>query len=152
MDATEIAGLESELVEFLGEFDDCFGRSEPREHLRTYVSGQLSALQRKSVEPIALAADVPPRTLQRFLESIEWDEERLRDKSQQIVARDHADPDAIGVVDETGHPKKGIHTAGVKRQLETALLEVPSLTTLPDPVPGGVLLLLRDQAEINEDL
>ena len=116
MDATEIAGFESELVGFLCEFDDCFGRSEPREHLRTYVSGQLSALQRKSVEPIALAADVPPRTLQRFLESIEWDEERLRDKSQQIVARDHADPDAIGVVEETGHPKKGIHTAGVKRQ------------------------------------
>ena len=46
MDATEIAGLESELVGFLSEFDDCFGRSEPREHLRTYVSGQLSALQR----------------------------------------------------------------------------------------------------------
>jgi SRSO17 transposase len=56
MDATEIAGLESELVSFLGEFHDCFGRSEPREHLRTYVSGQLSDLHRKSVEPIALAA------------------------------------------------------------------------------------------------
>ena len=62
MDATRIAGLESALVDFLVEFDDCFGRSEPREHLRTYVSGQLSDLQRKSVEPIALAADVPPRT------------------------------------------------------------------------------------------
>ncbi len=41
MDATEIAGLESELVDFLGEFDDCFGRSKPREHLRAYVSGRL---------------------------------------------------------------------------------------------------------------
>ncbi len=29
MDATEIAGLESELINFLAEFDDCFGRSEP---------------------------------------------------------------------------------------------------------------------------
>ena len=56
MDATEIAGLESELIDYLAEFDDCFGRSEPREHLRTYVSGQLSDLHRKSVEPIALAA------------------------------------------------------------------------------------------------
>ena len=116
MDATEIAGLESELVGFLGEFDDCFGRSEPREHLRTYVSGQLSDLQRKSVEPIALAADVPPRTLQRFLELVEWDQERLGDKLQQVVARDHADGDAIGIIDETGHPKKGKHTAGVKGQ------------------------------------
>jgi len=116
MDVTEIAGLESELVDFLGEFDDCFGRSEPREHLGTYVSGQLSDLERKSVEPMALAANIPPRTLQRFLELVEWDQERLRDKLQHVVARDHAYPDAIGIIDETGHPKKGTHTAGVKRQ------------------------------------
>ncbi len=114
MDATEIAGLE--LADFLGGFDDCFGRSEPREHLATYIRGQLSDLERKSVEPIALAADVPPRTLQRFLELVEWDQERLRNKLQQTVVRDHADPDAIGIIDETGHPKKGKHTAGVKRQ------------------------------------
>jgi len=116
MDATEIAGLESALLDFLGEFDECFGRSEPREHLWAYVSGQLSDLQRKSVEPIALAAKVPPRTLQRFLELVEWDQERLRDKLQYVVAREHADADAIGIIDETGHPKKGKHTAGVKRQ------------------------------------
>jgi len=116
MDAKEIAGLGPELMDFLSGFDDCFGRSEPREHLRTYVSGQLSDLPRKSVEPIALSADVPPRTLQRFLESIEWDEVRLRDKLQHLVARDHADGQAIGIIDETGHPKKGKHTAGVKRQ------------------------------------
>ena len=86
MDAEEIAGLESELVDFVDQFDECFGRSEPREHLRTYVSGQLSDLERKSVEPIALAAEVPPRTLQRFLESIEWDEETRR-----IVEKNKAD-------------------------------------------------------------
>ena len=73
MDAKEIAGLGSELVDFLAGFNDCFGRSEPREHLRTYVSGQLSDLPRKRVEPMALSADVPPRPLQRFLASIEWD-------------------------------------------------------------------------------
>ncbi len=116
MDASEIAGLGSELMGFLAGFDDCFGRSEPHEHLRTYVSGQLSDLPRKSVEPIALSADVPPRTLQRFLESVEWDEVRLRDKLQRVVTRDHADSQAIGIIDETGHPKKGRHTAGVKRQ------------------------------------
>jgi len=116
MDATEISGLESELVRFLGEFDDCFGRSEPRDRLRAYVSGQLSDLPRKSVEPMALAGEVPPRTLQRFLELVEWDEIRLRDRSQRVVARDHSDSNAIGIIDETGHPKKGTHTAGVKRQ------------------------------------
>ena len=105
MDAKEIRATDSKLMKFLAAFDDCFGRSEPREHLRTYVSGQLSDLPRKSVEPMALSADIPPRTLQRFLESIEWDEVRLRDKLQHIVTRDHADGEAIGIIDETGHPK-----------------------------------------------
>ncbi len=80
MDVEQIGKLGKELMGFLGELDDCFGRSEPREHLQTYVRGQLSDLRRKSVEPIALAADVPPRTLQRFLESMRWDEHRMRDR------------------------------------------------------------------------
>jgi len=116
VDASLIQGMGKELDRFLGEFDDCFGRGEPREHLRTYVCGQLSDLKRKSVEPIALAGDVPPRTLQEFLNTVRWDEQRMRDRIQHILARDHADPRAIGVIDETGNPKKGRHTAGVQRQ------------------------------------
>ncbi|KKL79067.1 hypothetical protein LCGC14_2018550 [marine sediment metagenome] len=116
MDAKQIRGLGEHLMDFLAEVDDCFGRSEPREHLRTYVGGQLSDLPRKSIEPIALARGTPPRTLQRFFESVQWDELRLRDRLQWIVTRDHADPQAIGTIDESGHPKKGRHTAGVRRQ------------------------------------
>lgn len=66
MDAQQIAGLGPRLTDFLLEFADCLARSEPREHLRTYVGGQLSDLPRKSVEPIALDAGAPPRTLPRF--------------------------------------------------------------------------------------
>lgn len=116
MDAQQIAGLGAQLTDFLSEFDDCFGRSESRDHLRTYVAGQLSNLPRKSIEPIALARGTPPRTLQRFLESIRWEEQRLRDKLQRIVTRDHAHPQAIGVIDESGNPKKGRHTAAVQHQ------------------------------------
>jgi len=116
MDATEISCLGTHLTRFLRRFADCVGRSEPREHLRTYIRGQLSDLPRKSVEPIALTAGTPPRTLQRFLESVQWDEQRLRDRQQQFVAREHAHPRAIGVIDESGNPKKGRHTAAVKRQ------------------------------------
>jgi SRSO17 transposase len=116
MDAKLIKKMGRKLREFLGEFDDCFGRSGPREHLRTYVSGQLSDLPRKSIEPIALAAKVPPRTLQYFLSSMQWDQQRLRDRMQWMIARDHAHPKAIGVIDETGNPKKGRHTVGVRRQ------------------------------------
>ena len=116
MDAKQIKKMGRKLEEFLGEFDDCFGRSGPREHLRTYVSGQLSDLPRKSIEPIALAAKKPPRTLQYFFSSMQWDQRRLRDRTQWMVARDHSHPKAIGVIDETGNPKKGRHTAGVQRQ------------------------------------
>lgn len=116
MEIREIKGIGRQLGKFLGEFDDCFGRSEPREHLRIYVQGQLSNLQRKSIEPIALAAGVAPRTLQGFFSYLFWDELHLRDRVQWIVARDHADPQALGVIDESGNPKKGRHTAGVQRQ------------------------------------
>ena len=116
MDVQEIKGMGGQLERFLSEFDDCFGRSEPREHLRTYVQGQLSNLPRKSIEPIALSAKIAPRTLQGFFSYLSWDEPHLRDRVQWIVARDHADPQALGVIDESGNSKKGQHTAGVQRQ------------------------------------
>jgi SRSO17 transposase len=116
MQVQQIKTMGCELNRFLRQYDDCFGRSEPRGHLRTYIRGQLSDLPRKSVEPIALAAGTPPRTLQRFLSIIEADDERIVNRTQQIVAREHADPWAIGTVDDTGNPKKGRHTAGVQRQ------------------------------------
>jgi SRSO17 transposase len=116
MDVQEIKGMGRQLERFLSEFDDCFGRSEPRDHLRTYVQGQLSNLPRKSIEPIALEAGVAPRTLQGFFSYLFWDEPHLRDRVQWIVARDHTHPQAIGVIDESGNPKKGQHTAGVQRQ------------------------------------
>lgn len=80
------------------------------------MRGQLSDLPRKSVEPIADFVGKPPRTLQEFLRVDEWDHAKLRDCVQQIVVRDHADGQAIGILDDSGHPKKGTHTACVGRQ------------------------------------
>jgi SRSO17 transposase len=116
MDITHIKGIGKELTAFLSQFDDCFSRSGSRQNLRTYVAGQLSNLPRKSIEPIALAAEVQPRTLQSFLSVLPWDHRRLRDKLQWIVADEHAHPSAIGIVDDSGNPKKGDHTAGVQWQ------------------------------------
>ena len=80
------------------------------------MSGQLSNLPRKTAEAIALEFQTAPRTLQRFLESIKWDEEKLRDRCQQIIATDHASAEAIGCVDESGTTKSGTQTVGVGRQ------------------------------------
>jgi len=116
MTGEQILSLGPALDAFLGEFDDCFQTGETRGHLRDYVKGQLSDLPRKSVEPMAELAEVPPRTLQEFLSLSDWDHALARDRVQRIVARDHADPRAIGIVDESGHPKKGDKTACVQRQ------------------------------------
>ena len=112
----QIRALAPRLLTFLGEFADCFRSPETRGHLGQYVQGQLSNLLRKSVEPMAQLVGVPPRTLQEFLSFSKWDHDRLRDTVQRIVARDHAEPQAIGIVDESGHPKKGNKTACVHRQ------------------------------------
>ena len=62
-------------------------------------------------EGIALLFGEAPRTLQRFLESIKWDEEKLRDQCQEIVAQEHAHADAIGCVDESGTATIRVYSA-----------------------------------------
>ncbi len=116
MDVAEIRQVGRGLDRYLAEFSDCFGRCDTESYLEVYVEGQNSDLQRKSAEPIALRAGVVPRSLQVFLGSANWDEQRMMDRVQEIVARDHSHPYAIGSVDETGSAKKGVHTACVQRQ------------------------------------
>jgi SRSO17 transposase len=115
MTKEQISDLGPALSEYLGEFDDCFISPDTRYHLEEYVKGQLSDLPKKNVQRIARLADVPPRTLQEFLSLSEWDEDRLRDTVQHVVARDHGEEQAIAIVDESGHPKKGKKTACVHR-------------------------------------
>lgn len=116
MSLQDIASLGKMLAQFLALFADCFHGVKGRRLLAIYVRGLLSDLQRKNVEAIALKAGVAPRTLQRFLESIKWDHDEVLRRSRKLVVSDHAAPDAIGVVDETGTAKSGRHTVGVKRQ------------------------------------
>ena len=116
MSLKQIAALGRKLTLFLLLFADCFKRREGRDLLRVYVNGQLSDIHRKNVEAIAVEFGTSPRTLQRFLESIKWDEEKLRDRCQQIVVSEHAHPQAIGCIDESGTTKSGKETVGAGRQ------------------------------------
>jgi SRSO17 transposase len=116
MTLRQIASLGKELARFLLLFLGCF-RSQPGFALgRIYVKGLLSNVKRKNVEAIALEFDIPPRTLQRFVESVKWDENRVRDQCQRLVAREHAHGDAIGCIDESGTAKSGDQTVGAGRQ------------------------------------
>lgn len=116
MTLKELKNLGRQLICFLRLFADCFASGPGRRLLSVYVRGQCSDLQRKNCEAIALKFGTAPRTLQRFLESIKWDEERVRDRCQQIVVGEHAHEEAIGLIDESGIPKSGSETAGAARQ------------------------------------
>ena len=108
MDAGTILKIKPELTHFLHQFDGSFGRVTTRRYLDLYAEGQLSDLPRKSIEPMADAVGEPPRNLQEFLSLFCWDEQALRDQTQQHVARRHGHPQSVGVIDETGFVKKGL--------------------------------------------
>ena len=92
----EVEDFIDELKGFHEQFSDCFSRSEPRENFFRYAAGQLSQLERKSIEPIALniqGGDV--RSMQRFISEVVWDESRLLHKYHIIVNEDMGDPNGV---------------------------------------------------------
>ena len=50
----DVEGFLDQLHEFHQAFHSCFVRREPREHFLRYMAGQLSSLERKSIEPMAI--------------------------------------------------------------------------------------------------
>jgi SRSO17 transposase len=120
MDVDAIRALEPALREYLDRFSDCFRRSDTRAHFPRYVEGQLSDLERKSVEPMAIKMNVPVRTLQEFLSQHKWDQDLMRERVQEIVRDEHGGDgsrgETIGIFDETSAVKKGDKTPGVQRQ------------------------------------
>ena len=114
---SDVEGFMDELWEFQSAFHDCFTRSEPRAHFFDYMVGQLSPLERKSIEPMALRiGGGTVRGLQRFLSDVAWDEEQMLWNYHQLVTEAMGEPDGILMFDETGFVKKGKDSAGVARQ------------------------------------
>ena len=112
-----VEGFMEELWEFQSAFHDCFARSEPRAHFFDYMVGQLSKLERKSIEPMALEVEGGTiRGMQRFISDVRWDEEQMRWNYHQLVADELGAPDGVLMFDETGFVKKGTDSVGVARQ------------------------------------
>ena len=112
----EITRLRTRLGAFMRNYEDCIKTRPSREKMAHYVAGQVGPLKRKNVENIAHEAGVPPRTLQNFLGENLWEEDCVACKNREIIRRDHAEENAIGIIDETSDAKKGEKTVGVKRQ------------------------------------
>jgi SRSO17 transposase len=117
LDKGDIADFGNELRGFHEQFAECFQRSESREHFFNYMAGQFSDLERKSIEPIALALkDGNVRALQRFVSDAPWDDDRIMSKYRSFVSDDLGSPDGALIFDESGFVKKGQDSIGVARQ------------------------------------
>ena len=117
VDVRDIEKFTDELEGFHEQFHDCFQRSESRGHFLSYMAGQFSALERKSIEPIALALeDCNIRSLQRFVSDAPWDDDRIGIKYRSLVNEDLGSPEGALVFDETSFVKKGADSIGVTRQ------------------------------------
>ena len=104
MSAQHIASLGRMLAQFLTLFADCFCTVKGRQLLHCYVRGLLSNVQRKNVEAIALDQGVAPRTLQRFLESIN----ELRKGALAVVNGHH---------NRQGRQRDSVNLVGVDNRL-----------------------------------
>ena len=121
MTREQVEAIGPDFAAFLRPFERFFDTLKTKRHFRNYTRGLLSDLPRKTAEPLALYAGVPPRNLQQFLKACLWDHEGLTDAVQRELLNAAAEvpPDpvgTVGILDETSALKKGAKTPGVQRQ------------------------------------
>ena len=114
---------ESRFRKFVDRLAVSVGHADRLEPLRAYCMGLMLPGERKSVEP--MAARIEPRqvgalhqAMHHFVANAPWSEEAVL-----AAVREWALPgiEAGGavrawIVDDTGFPKKGVHSVGVARQ------------------------------------
>jgi SRSO17 transposase len=122
MDGQQLRALKPELDRFLDRYAPLFGRDENQAHARRFVQGLLHKGERRNTENIAEALDGGPvRSLQAFVTTGAWHDQTLLAELRRDVLAVLADEDAVWNSDETGFPKKGTKSVGVKRQYSGTL-------------------------------
>src|ERR687894_425193 len=122
----DVAALADELVAYHAHFAPLFLRSEQRKWALAYLHGQLLELDRKSIEPMALALeDGNVQGMQQFISVGAWDDERVLEQHQRLVAETLGDPQTgVLILDGCDFPKQGTYSVGVARQWCGALGKV----------------------------
>jgi SRSO17 transposase len=122
MDEQELLALKPELDQFLDRFVPLFGGEGNQAHARRFVQGLLHRGERRNAENIAEAIDgVPVRSLQAFVTTGSWADQDILAEIRHRALNVLADEDAVWNCDETGFPKKGNKSVGVKRQYSGTL-------------------------------
>jgi len=118
--AQDLALSADELLAFQAQFQDLFTRQDQRDWFRFFMDGQLSNLERKTIEPMVLAllgADESlVRAAQAFLGQAPWATVPFVERVQTLVATWLGEPDGVVIVDGSGFPKQGSYSAGVAVQ------------------------------------
>ena len=127
MKRTAVKRLERELETYLSSLTDVMGRSDRRASATWYVTGLLLDGERKSVAPMAArlvddpeTADAMRQRLQECVVISPWSDDDLRERLARKVVKELPALAAL-VIDDTGFPKKGIHSVGVQRQYSGTL-------------------------------
>ena len=125
-----------------------FERAEPRQRALRYLTGLLSAAERKNSWQLAeLAGEATPDGMQRLLSTAHWDADAVRDDLVAYVLAHLADPNAVLVLDETGFVKKGTKSVGVAPQYCGTVGKIANCQIgvfLAYATPAGPVLLDRE--------
>ena len=108
--------------QYMEHLSQALGHADRHAGLKGYCTGLMLPLARKSVEPMAarldpLHASARHQALHHFVAKAEWsDAEFLRRVCQWVVPQMDFSRGGWWIIDDTGFPKKGVHSVGVARQ------------------------------------
>lgn len=122
----QISRWHEELRELHARLRPHFARPEVHQRALRYLQAVLSDVPRKNGWQIAeQAREAHPYGIQRLLATAVWDQDAVRDELRRLLqqsvlpsqaAHEEAAPFPVLVLDESGFPKRGRHSAGVGPQ------------------------------------
>ena len=115
MNSKELREARGRLEAFVDPLLPLLGRAERRHWGAFYVQGLLLEGGRKTAAGMAKRYGGDEQGLQQFVNQSPWDWMSLRQEMAVIMAKE-AGPRVAWVLDDTGFPKKGRHSVGVRRQ------------------------------------
>jgi SRSO17 transposase len=113
----EVAALADELVHYHAAFAELYYRKEQAHWGYKYLQGLMLPIERKSIEPMALALDGGDvQAMQQFIGQGQWQDEALLGQHWALVDETLGEADGVCIVDGSDFPKQGEHSVGVARQ------------------------------------
>ena len=122
MDGKQLRQLKPELEIFLRRYLPLFGRDENHQHAQRFIQGLLGGQERRNTENIAeVVQGGVVRTMQKFIAQGVWEDASVLKELRVHVGEALGDENGTINIDETGFPKKGKKSVGVKRQYSGTL-------------------------------